>query len=184
MKVFLIHGSMGSPQENWFPWLSKELTSLGCEVISPDFPKPPKQSLSNWMKAFEEYLPQIDSDTIFVAHSLGPAFVLSILEKAKKPVKACYFVSGFIGPLGLAKFDPVNKTFTEKEFEFTNIRATSKKFISFASCNDPYVPLEKTRCFSHEINAKLIIIPDGGHFNTKAGYTKFDKLLEEIKKEL
>lgn len=184
MKVFLIHGSNSSPADNWFPWLKKELENLGVEVIAPDFPKPPKQNLANWMKTFEKYLPEIDSQTIFVAHSLGPAFVLSILEKAKKPVKACFFVSGFIGPLGLKDFDPMNKTFTEKEFEFTNIRATSKKFISFASNDDPYVPLEKTREFSREINAKLIIVPLAGHFNTKSGYTQFDKLLEEIKKEL
>ena len=181
MRFFIIHGSASNSSENWFPWLKNELEVLGHEVIALDFPQPPKQSLTNWMKTFEPYMSKIDSETIFVAHSLGPAFVLSILEKMKVKVKACYFVSCFIGPLGI-DLDKVNKTFTEKEFEFSNIRARCPKFICFASDNDPYVPLERTRELSEKINGKLIVVKNAGHFNKKSGYVTFEKLLEEIKK--
>ena len=96
MKFFIIHGTYGSPDENWFPWLAKELRSKGHEVTVPVFPTPEGQSLESWLEAFEPYLEQIDSETVFVAHSLGPAFVLSVLEKINTKVKACYFVEGFV----------------------------------------------------------------------------------------
>ncbi len=183
MKFIIIHGSASNSSKNWFPWLKKELELMGQEVISPNFPNPPNQNLESWLKTFKPYFDKVDSNTIFIAHSLGPAFVLSILEKIKIKVKTCYFVSGFTGALGI-DLDKINKTFTEKEFEFSNIRSRCQKFICFASDNDPYVPLERTREFSEKINGKLIVIKKAGHFNTNAGYTTFEKLLEEIKKDL
>ncbi len=42
-NIFLIHGSYGHPQENWFPWLKKELESLGHKVYVPAFPIPTKR---------------------------------------------------------------------------------------------------------------------------------------------
>jgi len=33
-----MHGSYGSPEENWFRWLEKELIGLGHKVILEQFP--------------------------------------------------------------------------------------------------------------------------------------------------
>ena len=76
----MIHGAYGSPDENWFPWLKKSLESLGYEVVIPKFPTPAGQTLTNWTKVFKPYLSEIDEDSIFIGHSLGPAFIMSILE--------------------------------------------------------------------------------------------------------
>jgi predicted alpha/beta hydrolase family esterase len=38
MKYLVMHGSYGSPDENWFRWLEKELKALGHEVILEQFP--------------------------------------------------------------------------------------------------------------------------------------------------
>jgi hypothetical protein len=39
-NIFIIHGSYGYPEENWFPWLKKELSKLGHRVFVPKFPIP------------------------------------------------------------------------------------------------------------------------------------------------
>ncbi len=99
MNFFIIHGTYGKANENWFPWLKKELEQE-TKVFVPDFPTPENQSLDKWMKLFDDnYLSKVNEDTIFIGHSLGSAFILSVLEKINKKVKACYFVSGFIGLL-------------------------------------------------------------------------------------
>ena len=45
MKALIFHGTMGSPNGNWFPWLQSELISKGWDVDVPAFPTPEGQSL-------------------------------------------------------------------------------------------------------------------------------------------
>jgi len=183
MKYFIIHGSYGNPNENWFPWLKKELESEGHTVFLPKFPTPEDQSLESWLKIFENYNQQVDNNTIFIGHSLGPAFILSILEKLDlpKPIKACYFISGFLRELGNKEFDDINKTFTNKNFDWKKIKKNCKEFYIYHSDNDPYVPLEKSEELAKNLGTSPIIIKGAGHFNEGSGYTKFERLLEYIK---
>jgi len=185
MKLFIIHGSYGNPKENWFPWLKQELEKLGHNVFVPEFPTPKNQSLENWMFEFQDgmYYDMVDEDSVFIGHSLGPAFILSLLEKIEipKPIKSCFFVSGFIGSLNKSEFDKINKTFTEKEFNWDKIKKNCKKFKMYHSDNDPYVPLEKAKELAKKLECELKVIKGAGHFNEKAGYTKFELLLQNIK---
>jgi len=188
MKIFIIHGSYGNPQENWFPWLKQELEKLGHAVFVPEFPTPKDQNLENWMGEFQEgmHYHLLDEESVFVGHSLGPAFILSVLEELEipKPIRACFFVAGFIGKLNNPEFDEINKTFAEKEFNWERIKKNCERFVMYHSNNDPYVPIEKAKELSEKLNCKLKVIKGAGHFNEKAGYTEFKLLLEDIKKEL
>ena len=49
----IIHGSYGSPDENWFPWLKKELQKIGYKVFVPAFPTPKNQKLGVWKGIFD-----------------------------------------------------------------------------------------------------------------------------------
>lgn len=98
--VFIFHGSYGSPEENWIPWLKKELERIGVKVYVPKFPTPKNQSFTNWLKVFEKYEKYLDCNSIVVGHSLGVAFLFSILEKIKTPICSAFLVSGFVDLLG------------------------------------------------------------------------------------
>ena len=124
MRVFLIHGALGNPDENWFPWIRQELENDGHEVIAPTFPTPQGQSLFAWQEVFSSY--HVNSDDVFVAHSLGPAFVLSLLEKVS--CKACFFVSGFTGFLDNETFDTINRSFVDRDFDWELIRRHCEEF--------------------------------------------------------
>ena len=85
-KIFIIHGSYGNPNENWFPWLKKELEKEGHTVFVPKFSTPENQSLETWTLEFsKDYKRLVDEDSIFIGHSLGPAFILSLLGKLYFP---------------------------------------------------------------------------------------------------
>ena len=142
-KAFLIHGAYGNPEENWFPWLKSELENSGFQAIAPAFPTPENQTLESWLKVFSKYEKSLDKDTILIGHSVGCAFCLAILERAPAPIKAAYLVSGFTSPLQNGQFDPLNKTFVERKFNWEKIRKNCRHFCIFHSDNDPYVPLEK-----------------------------------------
>jgi predicted alpha/beta hydrolase family esterase len=143
--IFIIHGSYGHPEENWFPWLKTELEKDKHKVFIPKFPTPEGQTLHNWLKVFKPYEKHLDENTIIIGHSLGVAFLLSVLEKRDKPIKAAFFVSGCIGSLNNPLFDNINKSFTEKEFDWKHIKEKCPKIVIFHSNNDPYVPLEKAK---------------------------------------
>ncbi len=98
-NVIIIHGTGGHPQENWLPWLKNELEKLGYTVDIPQFPTPENQTLETWFEVFdrEEYNDKFTENTILVAHSLGGAFALRILEKYQVRIKAAFFIGTPIG---------------------------------------------------------------------------------------
>jgi len=179
-NALIIYGSYGNPNENWFPWLKSELEKIGYKVNIPHFPTPENQSLETWNKVFEEYNNTINSETILIGHSLGPAFILQIIENLKEPIKAAFFVSSFLGKLNNPEFDEINKSFFKSTYNWEQIRNNCKNFLVIHSDNDPYVPLEKAQEISTNLNSKLIVVNKAGHFNEDSGYTSFNLLLEKI----
>ncbi len=177
-NVFIIHGICGCPEENWFPWLKKELESSGCDVFVPRFPNPDHPKLTEWLEFFGKYQDNIKEDSIVVGHSLSVSFLLRILEE--HPVKSAFFVAGFTGVMK-NEFAEDMKTFTERKFNWENIRKNCKHFEVFHSDNDPYVPVEKGKEIARNLGVELTLVKGAGHFNAKAGYTEFPLLLERIK---
>lgn len=183
MNVFIIFGIDGKPNENWFPWLKSELEKIGINVIVPEFPDTSNPNLDSWLDFFSKYENDIDENTILIGHSLGVSFILNYLEKTNKKINSAFLVAGFIGELGV-EFEDKIKEFTHKKFDFEKIKKNCKKFVLYNSDNDPYVPLQKGLDLSQKLNSQLHIIKGAGHFNTSAGYNKFERLLEDIKKVL
>ncbi len=182
LNIIIIHGTGGSPNENWFPWLKSELEKLNHRVFVPEFPTPKNQSLKNWLDVFKNYEQYLDKNTIVVGHSLGAAFLLNVLEKLDRPIKSAFFVSGFLGLLNNPEFDELNKTFTTKSFDWDKIKSNCEEFCVINSNNDPYEPIEKGKELAKNLNVKLTIIKNAGHINSESGYDKFELLLEKIKK--
>jgi serine hydrolase len=178
-NAFIFHGANGGPNDNWIPWLKKELEKLGYTVIVPQFPTPKDQSLKNWLNVFDRYKREINGETLMIGHSIGATFILSALERYELPINSVYLVSGFISDLGLKQFDEINESFYNKSFNWENLRENC--FYIFHGDNDPYVPLEKANELARKLASHVILIKNGGHLNTAAGYEKFDFLLEKIK---
>ena len=181
MKAIIIHGAYGSPEENWFPWLKRELEKLGFGVAVPEFPTPKGQTLVNWMKVLEKYESWFGEDLILIGHSIGPALILRKLEKVEKPVKAAFLVGGFARQIGDPRFDKINATFFEKGFDWAKIKGNCGHFEVFHSDNDPFVPLKIGEELAENLGVKITLVKGAGHFNRAAGYTEFPPLLERIK---
>lgn len=176
----IIHGSLGSPTENWFPWLIKKLEDNNKTVLAPQFPTI-EQNFENWERVLKSYDEHIGETTSIIAHSLAPAFILDYLIKNKKSVKNLYLIAPFYGLIDTEEFDKVNKTFFMYP-DLSEAKSYFKKAHCFFSDNDPYVPQKMSTEFSTQIGGNNIIIEGGKHLNTNAGFEKFDKLLIEIEK--
>jgi len=184
VNIIIIHGAFGNPEENWFPWIKNELENLGHNVYIPKFPTPENQNLESWRKIFKDYEQYLNEDCIVIGHSLGPAFLLNILENINFKIKGAFFVAGFLNLLGNNTFDSINKTFIDNKFNFEKIRNNCEKFFVYHSDNDPYIPIKFGEELAEKVNGNFVLVENAGHFNEISNYIKFNLLLEDIKKLL
>lgn len=178
-NVFIFHGYGADPSANWFPWLKEELEKKGYTVFVPAFPDTNNPDRDKWLEHLEQYKEHINEDTIFVGHSLGAPFILNILERLNHPIKASFLVAGFVGPLG-PDFDLYVGSIANRNFNWDKIKNNCKKFVIFASDNDPFVPLKKAEELHKNLSSELIIIKGGEHLNLGSGYFAFDELRDAI----
>ena len=96
-KVYIIHGWEGYPEENWFPWLKRELESRGFEVYVPQMPNADSPRIAKWVPAIAKLVEKPDQDTYFVGHSMGCQAIARYLETIPENVKVggVIFVAGF-----------------------------------------------------------------------------------------
>lgn len=181
-NAFIIHGTEGYPEENWFPWLKQELEKLNYTVFVPQFPSPPvvPAKINEWFDVLKNYEQYINEETIIIGHSLGGIFTLRILEKLEKPIKAAVLTGTPIGVKPILNYDRDN-AFSGFSFDWKSIVNKAHNFLVFQSDNDPYVSLGNGEELAKNLNVQLSFVPNAGHFNKRAGYTKFELLLEKLK---
>ena len=179
-NAFIIHGTGWSPEGNWFSWMKAQLEEKGYEVYVPNLPTPAWQSLENWTEAFSDYEQYINEETIFIAHSAGPAFVLSVLERIDTSVSACYFVAGFLELIQLPEFDLLNETITSRQFNWEKIHEICKNFYMCHGDDDPYVPFHNVEILAENLWVEVDVIEWWGHLNSESGYSEFEYLFNKI----
>lgn len=191
MKFVLFHGAFGSPEGNWFPELKEKLESIGQEVIAPQFPvddwdditksgksTPPKrQSRAQWLITFErEMLPRIGrgDKVCFVGHSLGPLFILHVVDTFDIELDCAIFVSPFLEQLhGAWQIDHVNQTFYKTDFDFEKLKQGIPVSYVLYSDNDPYVDKHHSVRFANAIGSSLIYVKKAGHMNSEVNLNEF-----------
>ena len=186
------HGYYGSKYQTWISWLKKELENEGQELLTPEFPtddwdeitrkgegtKVIYQNLNSWFKTFEKYLVKIEkADKLtFIGHSLGPLFILHILNKYKFKVDKAIFVAPFLRDIHSSwQIWEANKTFYNCDFDISEIRPLIKKSYSIYSDNDPFVNPKYAKEFAEKLGSEEMFLKGLGHFNT---IDKFELVLQ------
>lgn len=176
--AFIFHGSGGSSNGHWLPWLKEKLEERGLEVIVPQFPIEKNQSLENWLEVIDNYKDKFDN-SLMIGHSLGSPFIINVLNKYSCKIKAAYLVAGFVGRL---EFDePRIHDFSDRDFNWSIIRNNCNNFHIIHADNDQIVPLYKAEELSELLSTDITLIKDGGHLNS---FIQFELLLEQIEIEI
>jgi predicted alpha/beta hydrolase family esterase len=184
MKAFIFHCWGGDGRSCWSGWLHDELRVSGFEVLSPDFPDTENPTLETWLATARRLVPRFkpEDEWILVSHSLGGPAILRLLESFEKgeKAKAVILVAGFAKDLGI----PQIRGFVEKEFDWEKIGRGADRFIVINSDNDQFIPLEEGRRMAKMLGKKceFLIEPGAGHINEGAGFTKYPRLLDLIRK--
>lgn len=176
MTILILHGIEGYAGIHWQQWLHDSLVKDGHRVIMPNLPDSNHPDRKTWLKTAENVIRDLDSSRlVIVAHSLGVPVALDLIEKI--PVKALISVSGFARDYGVE----LNSYFlSEKAVDFEKVsKNLGQRFVVYGD-NDPYVSQEELKFLADGLKVKPIIISNGGHLNTAAGYTTFPLLLDLI----
>ena len=191
-NALILHGTDADHTANWFPWLDRELTSLGYKVWTPDLPDADKPSIEKYNNFLLNHRVQagdwgmswqFNNESIIIGHSSGAVEILGLLNDPKFPkdikVRACFLVGAFKGSLG---WDSLTGMIAD--FNYDLIKSKSQKLVFIHSNDDPHCPIDDARDLCITVDGKFIELKDMGHFSgNEYKLSGFPKLLEIIKEE-
>jgi hypothetical protein len=185
MKTALIlHGTYGSPEINWFPWLRNELENLNVTVYVPQLPTPEGQTIENYLQVMDQTITKYNQDTLLIGHSSAPLAICAKLQQLDKPIQAAFLIAPFLGDIGNHEYDKANRNFNQYDFDWDKVKQDANKFYIYRSDNDPYVPQAVGKRLAEQLQVEETIIPGGGHLTSKAGFDTFPRLLADIRQEI
>ena len=171
-NYYIIHGFMGSNIENWFPWFKEQIDSDNTLCVIPQFPiEVDKHNYNEWKKLLDVYYKDfnmINNGSVIIGHSTGSICALKYVLENKIKIDKLILVSGF------------NNYLAPDENEIKEIKKYANEIIFIYGDDDPYIPQDVFHKFAESIDAKEVIIKNGGHLNTASGYTEFTELLKYV----
>jgi len=187
-KVYMIHGWEGNPENNWFPWLKSNLKDNGFEVFVPEMPETERPVESVWLRTMQKLVKNPYKDTYLVGHSMGCQAILRYLESLEGDVVigGAVLVAGWIN-------DPMWEGRTEEETkvvhdwfdvpkDYEKIKKHCVKFVSIFSSDDPFILKTNWQEAEKILGAKVVIVPNKGHFDDTAGIKELPEALEAVLK--
>lgn len=159
-KAIFIHGNGGSTASDiWFPWLERELTALGLDVINRTFPDNVKARARIWLPFLEEL--GADEHTILVGHSSGAVAAMRYAETHRLAgsvlVSVCHTDLGDGGEAASGYY--------RAPWQWTRIREHQPWIGIFHSTDDPLIPIGEARFVAAQLRANYFEFDDRGHFN-------------------
>ncbi len=154
---------------------NKDIYACALPMPSPDNPIP-----TEWNEEIDRQIKRSLRDEVYlVGHSLGVPAILRYLETLSEehPIKGIVLVSGPAKSVGREFVDK----FLDQPFNFELIKCRVTNVAVIHGDNDPNVPLDHAHLLSEQLNAKLVIIPNGGHLNGSSGWKTLPQALEVLK---
>ncbi len=182
-KVVILHGTDGSPNENWFPWLRKELVARGYDVWVPHLP----ENHTPNRKLYNDFLFNSGwdfTDNVIVGHSSGAVSILNLLEDDRCPPITTGVLVGSWSHMDDTDLDKKQfaQLFPSPGFNFDLIKRKAAKLLFIHGDNDPYCPLDQAEWLVKQTDSEIVVIPGGQHFSISldVSYSKFPKLIETL----
>ena len=179
-KAILAPGNGGgTPQDNWFPYLERELPKLGLSVINQQFPDAELARKEFWLPFLTEL--GADKDTIIIGHSSGAVAAMRYAEEhqilGSVLVGTCY--------TDLGHESEKQSQYYNTPWQWDTIKANQQWIIQFASTDDPFIPIEEARHIHQHLDTEYYEYDDQGHFgHGDQPRVEFPELVEVLQKKV
>lgn len=183
-KVFIVHSWGAHPEDEWYPWLKKELEKKGFQVEVPQMPNTDEPEIDAWLSFLKKKVGSPTAETFFVGHSIGCQTILRYLESLPPSAKVggAVFVAGWFNLINLETDEEwqTAKPWLETPINFTKVKKHTKNFVAILSDNDPWVPLDDAKIFKEKLNSKIIVKHKTGHFRIVDNVHELPEALNEL----
>lgn len=160
--VVIVPSLGGTPQSFWFPWLTKELSSLGKNVWCPELDDPEHHSIDHDVP-FLLNGAEFSSDTVVVGHSSTCSLLLVMLERLDIKIKRAILVSGFYRVINDSSADVIPKS-----YDAERIKSHCDEIIMINSDDDPWLCTDThARDLSEKLGGLLITAWGQGHMGSE-----------------
>ncbi len=178
-KAVILHGTDGTPDGGWRPFVKNELEKRGYEVWVPHLPN---NHTPNY-RVYNDFLfgSKWDfSDNLLIGHSSGATTVLNMLMDKRCPEVAAAVMVGAWSENDAAGLDSeqFKDVFPPEGFDFKTIKNRAPKRLFVHGDNDPWCPLDQAQGLARDLDCEIVVIPGGGHLGADNGYTNFPELIE------
>ena len=163
-RAVILHGTGGSGTDYfWFADTKLYLESKGYEVWWPELPNTNDPDLEESTAYLLANMPELDSESIVIAHSSACPLVLHALEQLDTRLKQAVLVSGYYTAIE----NEAGSMLPPDGFDWDVIRQKCDEFVLINSDNDPRGCDDKqARPAAEKLGAKFILAEGQGHMGS------------------
>lgn len=175
-RVILIHGNGGSTAaDGWLPFVERDLTALGLEVVNETFPDNVRARASIWLPHLDVL--GADEHTVLIGHSSGAVAAMRYAETHRVLgsvlVGVCHTDLGDAGERASGYYrDP---------WRWAEIRRHQQWIGIFHGADDPLIPVQEARYVAAQLGASYFELANRGHFVDRG---PFPELVQFVRRRL
>jgi leucyl-tRNA synthetase len=181
-KYVFIHGYRGSTNNDFFPWLTRELEKRGNKVEMFNLPGGDNPRIEDQAKfLLKKHV--FDENTIIIAHSLGCVDAFKLLPKLAKKIYKLILVAPPLSPSLLdGEKRPGLETATDWKFDYNCIKNKVNEIVVIRDENDDVIlPIWSERV-AEKLSARLLSVKaNKSHFNSPEENSILDEAVVKIK---
>ena len=176
VKAIFIHGNGGcTAGDSWLPWLERELTALGIDVINQTFPDSIKARAAFWLPHLESL--GADEHTILIGHSSGAVAAMRYAESHR--LLGSILVGVCHTDLG-DSFEAASGYY-RAPWQWDTIRRNQEWIAIYNSTDDPHIPIAEARFVAAQLRCSYFEFTDRGHF---VDSRQFPEVVEFVRRKL
>ena len=176
VKAIIIHGNGGcTAGDIWLPWVERELTTIGIDVINQTFPDNIRARAAFWLPHLASL--GADENTILIGHSSGAVAAMRYAQSHK--LLGSVLVGVCHTDLG-DSFE-ASSGYYNSPWQWEKIRGNQQWIAIYNSTDDPHIPIAEARFVAAKLRCSYFEFSDRGHFTDSR---QFPEVIDFVRRKI
>jgi len=186
-KALILYGWEGYPEENWFPWLKKQLEEQWYEAHVPALSNSEYPVLEEQLSDIADI--ELQPWDIIVGHSLGCQLAMQVIEQRELTWIQIVLVAPTYNNLADELWEKAFGDAFQALYDYTNapnnfwkLNKLENKYTIFISDDDPYINQFTAQEYYKPLeNTQVVIFEEKWHFGESAWVLELPEIFKYLK---